>query len=86
MKKYKGYYIDGFTFTSEAEIDEFKKELAINAYKKALRLWKYRPDMANGINASSKAEQLNRIHGVGWDVIEEIEKSVLSEKEVQNVI
>lgn len=83
MKEYKGYYIDGFTFTSEADIDEFLKDLAIQKYRSALKLWKYKPTLANSINASSKAEELNRVHGVDWSIIQEIEKSVLSDKGAQ---
>lgn len=76
MKKYKGYYIDHIGFNSKAEIDEFRKEQAIKAYKLAVSMFYDHPDMVHSNYALEKAEILNKEFGISWGDIEDIEISV----------
>ncbi len=78
MKKYRGYYIDGAVFSSKAEIDDFIKENAKQAYIKALRVFNRRGTMEASAFCSERAQHMNR-QGYTWEEIEAIETAVLKE-------
>lgn len=73
MKNYKGYYIDNVIFHSIEEIDEFVKNQAIEAYKKAVELFAYNSTLENSIYVDSKAEILVNRYGFTWEEIEALE-------------
>lgn len=75
MKQYRGYYIDGITFNSKADIDRFVKDQSIKDYKKACRYFAQHPTMEASVYCNSKAEFLHKEFGMSWDEIEEIEIS-----------
>ena len=73
MKKYRGYYIDGTVFHSEAEIDFFLKEKAIQGFRIAVQMFSRNPSMEASLYAAEKAEYLNNLYGMDWDENEAIE-------------
>lgn len=75
---YRGYYIGPGTFQNRAEIDNFLKEKAINAYKQAIRYFINHPGMESSRHADEKAEHLHRVHGFTWEQIEAIEIETLT--------
>jgi len=77
MKKYKGYYIDNVIFHSEAEIDAFIKNKAIEAYIKAVQIFASHSTMENSIYCTEKAEILVEKYGYTWDEIEALEIQTL---------
>lgn len=79
MKNYKGYYIDGVIFHNEKEVDEFRKNQAVEAYKTAIRMFEEHSDMEHSIFADEKAEILHNQFGLDWNEIEAIEISVYNE-------
>lgn len=76
MKKYRGYYIDGATFKSQAEIDDFIKENAKKGYIQALRIFDRRGTMEASAFCSERAQHLHTL-GYTWEEIEEIETATL---------
>lgn len=72
MKQYKGYYIDGVTFSSKADIDEHIKAATIQSYKVACEMFSRHSDMEHSIYASEIADRLHAL-GLTWDEIEQIE-------------
>lgn len=83
MKKYKGYYIDGVIFHSEAEIDEFHREGQLHRFKTLMELFYQYLDkndpvqaMAASKEASISADVLVNHYGYTWEQIEEIELSL----------
>lgn len=72
MKQYKGYYIDGVIFSSEADIDEHIKAAMIRSYKVACEMFSRHSDMEHSIYASEIAVRLHAL-GLTWDEIEQIE-------------
>lgn len=77
MKNYKGYYIDKVIFNNEQKIDEFIKNEAINAYKKAVELFAQHSTMETSIYCDEKAERLVNQFGFTWEQVEEIEIKTL---------
>jgi hypothetical protein len=77
MKNYKGYYIDNVIFHSTEEIDEFLRNQAIEAYKKAVELFASHSTLENSIYADSKAEVLVNLYGFTWNDVEELEIATL---------
>lgn len=82
MTQYKGYYIDHVYFNSKADIDEFIKNKAVEAYKRAVQLFAWDMNHARSIYAGEKAEVLVKQYGFTWDEVEEIEISVFKEMAV----
>lgn len=76
MKQYKGLYIDNAIFTSEAEIDAFLEQKAVEAYKAAVQLFATFHDIDHSILADEKAEALVHQHGYTWEQVDEIETGV----------
>lgn len=77
MRNYKGYYIDNIIFHSIEEIDEFVKNQAIEAYKRAVELFASHSTIENSIYADSRAEILVNRYGFTWGDIEDLEISTL---------
>ena len=77
MKQYKGYYIDKVIFNNKAEIDEFLKTQAIEAYKKAVELFANHCTMENSIYCDEKAERLINQFDFTWEQIETLEIETL---------
>ena len=77
MKKYRGYYIDKVMFSCEADIDQFLKEQAIEAYKIAVELFAKRHSIESSEYACQKADILHSEFNLGWDEIEQIEINTL---------
>ena len=75
MKKYNGYYIDGVTFKSAKEIDQFLEEQAVKAYKRACWIFAKDPSIEASIYADEKASVLANKYGYTWEQIEAIELS-----------
>ena len=73
MKNYKGYYIDKVIFNSEKEIDDFLKDNAINAYRKAVELFAIHSTMEKSIYCDERAEILVNKFGFTWEDVEELE-------------
>lgn len=73
MRKHRGYYIDGVTFNSESEIDEFVKNQAINAYKTACRIFQSHGTMEASIYCDERAEYLVKNFGFTWAEVEALE-------------
>lgn len=76
MKKYKGYHIDHIHFNSEAEIDKFLEEQALEAYKTACKIFLKHSSMEAFIYCEEKAEVLAKRFGYSTDRLEEIEVEV----------
>lgn len=77
MKNYKGYYIDGVIYKSEAEIDKFLETQAVEAYKTACWYFNKEMSMEASMYADEKAEILVNKFGYTWEQVEEIELEVL---------
>ena len=73
MKQYRGCSIDNVVFHSEAEIDFFLKDKAIQACRIAVQMFSRNPSMEAFLYTAEKAEYLNNLHGMDWDEIEAIE-------------
>lgn len=73
MKQYKGYYIDGFNFKNEKEIDEFLKLQAIKAYRNSVTIFMMHPIMEASVYCDEKAEILVNQFGFTWEQVEELE-------------
>ena len=76
MTQYKGYYIDHVYFNSKADIDEFIKNKAIEAFKVSVELFAWNPSHERATYSHQKAEVLVKQHGLTWDEVDEIEASV----------
>lgn len=77
MKQYKGYYIDHIYFHSEADIDNFLKEQAIDRYKMMCRMFAQEDaSMAMSIMMSEQADRLHNNFGMDYNEIEAIEIEV----------
>lgn len=76
MRNYKGYYIDGFTFKNEQEIDAFIEKQAVDAYKKDVKIFAMNLNMESSIIASDSARRLVENFGYTWEQVEEIENEV----------
>lgn len=77
MKQYKGYYIDKVIFNSKADIDEFLKTQAVDAYKRAVAYFATHSNMAASIYCDSKAEILVNQFGYTWEQVEAFEIATL---------
>jgi hypothetical protein len=73
MKKYKGYYIDKVIFNTEADIDNFIKEQAINAYRVAVEMFARHCDIEHSTYCTECAERLVKYHGMTWEEVEMLE-------------
>ena len=73
MKNYKGYYIDKVIFNSKADIDQFLKDQAVEAYKKAVEYFTTHPTMEASLYCHSKAEILVNQCGYTWEQVEALE-------------
>lgn len=73
MKQYKGYYIDHVVFNSEAEIDNFIKEQAIEKYKMLCAMFAKKPSMELTAIMCDKADYLHNVCGLTYAEIEDIE-------------
>ena len=76
MKKYRGYFIDGLVFKSEAEIDRFILDRSIREYRSACRMFEKHPDIEHSVYMSEIADLLHNL-GLSWDEIEQIENEEL---------
>lgn len=76
MKQYKGYYIDHIYFHSEADIDAFVKQQAIDRYKQMCRLFVRHSTMELSVIMSEQADRLHNIFGMDYNDIEAIEIDV----------
>ena len=77
MKQYKGYYIDHVVFNSEADIDNFIKEQAIDRYKMMCRMFaEHDAGMEMSILMSEQADRLHNQFGMDYNEIEAIEIEV----------
>lgn len=77
MKNYKGYYIDKVIFNSTADIDQFLKDQAVEAYKIAVEYFSTHPTMEASIYCDSKAEVLVNQFGYTWEQVEALEIATL---------
>lgn len=74
MTKYKGYYIDGVTFSSKAEIDKFLKDVTINTYKMYCRMFEEKPSMELVYNFLTPCmDKLHNEYGLSYEEIELLE-------------
>ena len=76
MRNYRGYYIDGFTFKNEQEIDAFIEKQAVDGYKRDVKLFAADPSMEGSIAAGESAERLVKQFGYTWEQVEAIEIEV----------
>ncbi len=72
MKKYRGYFIDGQVFKTEAEVDEFILDRTILEYRASCRRFNENPDMEHNVISYEIAVRLHDL-GLSWDEIEQIE-------------
>ena len=79
MKRYKGYYIDGVVFKSEAEIDEFCKKTIIEKIRMFHDMLfnhgdRYTPAEQYKIceEISIREQRLHDEYNMSWEDIEEI--------------
>ena len=75
MTQYRGYYIDNVIFNSKSDIDAFIKKQSVDEYRRACRYFAEKPSMEASVYCSEKADYLNRVIGLSWEEIEEIELS-----------
>lgn len=73
MKQYKGYYIDGVIFKSKKDIDEFRKENAIERYKLLVKEFVRKSDHAINKIIVEHEERLHKVFGLSYEEIEELE-------------
>ena len=74
MTQYKGYYIDHIIFNSKADIDNFRKEQAINRYKMMCEMFaRQDAGMELSILMSEQADLLHNQFGMDYNEIEAIE-------------
>lgn len=77
MTQYKGYYIDHIIFNSKADIDNFRKEQAINRYKMMCEMFaRQDAGMELSILMSEQADLLHNEFGMDYNDIEAIEIEV----------
>ena len=77
MTQYKGYYIDHIIFHSKADIDNFRKEQAIDRYKMMCRMFASEDaGMELSIIMSEQADLLHNQFGMDYNEIEAIEIEV----------
>lgn len=77
MKKYKGYYIDGVVFKTEAEIDAYHKNSIIEKiriFNEMLTNPRYNDAELIAITAeiTLREKRLHDEYGMSWEDIEEI--------------
>ena len=72
MKKYRGQFIDGLVFKSEAEIDRFILDRSVREYRSACRMFNNHPDMEHSVYMDEIGDLLHNL-GMSWDEIEQIE-------------
>ena len=77
MTQYKGYYIDKVIFNSKADIDQFLKDQAVEAYEKAVEYFTTHPTMEASNYCHSKAEILVNQYGYTWEQVEALEIATL---------
>ena len=73
MKKYRGYYIDKVVFNSEAEIDAFIKQQAVEKFIKLNKIFANHMTMEASIACSEQANRLHNQFGFSWEEIEAME-------------
>ena len=78
MKQHKGYYIDHIYFHTEAEIDEFIKNQAVEKFNMLNKFFAERPAMEISIACQEQAERLHNIFGFSWEEIEELEIAAIA--------
>ena len=77
MTQYKGYYIEHIIFNSKADIDNFRKEQAINRYKMMCQMFaRQDAGMELSILMSEQADLLHNQFGMDYNEIEDIEIEV----------
>ena len=76
MKQYKGYYIDHIYFNSEADIDAFVKQQAVDRYKLMCRMFANNSTMELSVLMSEQADKLHNTFGMDYNEIEAIEIEV----------
>lgn len=75
MKSYKGYYIDGFWFKNEAEIDKWLLDKAVAEYKDMVKYFSKHCSMEVSVHLDNLADRLHTNFGLEYDEIEIIEIS-----------
>lgn len=78
MKEYKGYYIDDVIFHNENEIEEHRKEYAVNAYRMAVELFNHNRNIEYAMYVDEKAETLVNNFGYTWEQVEELETEFMT--------
>ena len=77
MKNYRGYFIDGATFTCKADIDAFIKATNISTMQKINAMMLNAPDVATMVAHNAAAMNIARyLHdhcGMSWAEIEAVE-------------
>lgn len=73
MTKYKNFYIDGVTFKSKEEIDNFLKESAIQEYKVRCKVFSATKTYAAAELADEQATFLHDTYGIDWEELERME-------------
>ena len=73
MKQYKGYYIDKVFFHSESDIDDLIKRKGVDRYKMLCTMFASKPSMELSVMMTDAARYLNKVCGLSYDEIEEIE-------------
>lgn len=76
MKQHKGYYIDHIHFHSEADIDAFVKQQAVDRYKMMCRRFANNSTMELCVIMSEQADKLHNLFGMEYNEIEAIEAEV----------
>lgn len=82
MRAHKNLYIDGVIFKSEADIDAFLKDKAIDGFKTAVALFIDRHTMEASMHCDKIADRLHEVYGMTYAEIEDIENSVYAAKGV----
>lgn len=62
----------GIDFTSRKEAEAYFRELAVEAFKTAVKVWEARGTMAASEYLDRKAEVLVKQYGFTWEQIEEM--------------
>lgn len=73
MTQYKGYYIDGITFKTKKEIDEFIKKNNIELFKRYCKIFSNHPTIEASIVCAEQATKLHDNFNISHNEIEAIE-------------
>lgn len=80
MTKYKNYYIEKDSvngFKSKAEIDEYIRKSEIEYFKKLCKIFNSHLTIEASIICQNQADKLNKLYGISWRELEEIEISTI---------